>query len=150
MSAPGRFSRKRRYLLLAGASGLSVAAIGKWSIEQGAAATPQWIEAVVRRNLPGVRLDEESLAGFCQTLSEGPLFDSLRKRAGVTAAQTLPMMTGRVAYLADALDRLERQVLTEFLLGSNFFQLADPRTESVVHHGFTVVCAQPFAVFREG
>lgn len=149
MSASGRFSRTRRYLLLAGVSGVGAVVAGKWSLEQASTTVPQWIEAVVRRNLPGVRLDAESLAGFCQSTSEGPLFDSLRKRAGVAVAQTLPMAAGRVAYLADALERLERQVLTQFLLGSNFFLLADPWTETVVHHGFAAACAQPFAVFRE-
>jgi hypothetical protein len=104
-----------------------------------------WIEQVVRGNLPGVSLDERSLPAFVRDVLAGDLLKPHTHRISVFAQQTAPWLTSRVSRAREGLERLERRVLTEYLLGSNFFRVPDPKRETIVYFGSPVACANPFA-----
>lgn len=141
-------SSSRRLLLLGGMAGLATAGIaGTYTLERHPARRAAWVEDVVRRHLPGVRLDEESLAAFVQKVLESDLFEPKKNRLAAFANRTVPALAGRVRPLRRQLAQLERQVLSEFLLGSNFFRVADPARETIVHSGRFPACDNPFARF---
>lgn len=111
--------------------------------------TSAWIERTVRANLPGIALDEAALRRFVQDVRASQLFAPRLSRMTVFAHATLPWVTARVPRARRGLEKLERRVLTEFLLGSNFFQVADPRRTTIIYHGLARVCPNPFADFAQ-
>jgi hypothetical protein len=66
------------------------------------------------------------------------------RRAMIFADQFLPWLPAQFAKARDRLESLERHVLTEFLLGSNFFRTDDPRKETIVYSSAIPACANPF------
>lgn len=106
--------------------------------------TADWIQRVVRSNLPGITLDEESLLRFVQDVQNGELVVARMHRIAVMTQSALPWVAARIPRARIGLEKLERRVLTEYLLGSNFFRVADPAQETIVYHGPARVCANPF------
>jgi hypothetical protein len=106
--------------------------------------TADWIQRVVRSNLPGIRLDEDSLLRFVQDVQHGELFAPRMHRIAVMTQSALPWVAARIPKARIGLEKLERRVLTEYLLGSNFFRVADPSRETIVYHGLARVCTNPF------
>jgi len=68
------FSLARRKFLIAGvASACTLGAVGVFSRSEFTSYRARWIQQVVRRNLPGVVLDEPSLAVFVNDMLAGSL-----------------------------------------------------------------------------
>lgn len=134
----------RRRFLAGSAAAVAVGGTGTawWSTRDSQRAA--WIEDVVRRNLPGVALDEPSLQIFVRTTLASELFASRKRRLAFAAHQSVPWLVARMPRARERIALLERMVLTEYLLGSNFFR-SDPRHEVIVFHGRAVACANPFA-----
>jgi hypothetical protein len=139
-------SLSRRRFLLAGAGG-AVASLagGGLLLKRYADSRAVWIEQVVRDNLPGVSLDESSLAAFVRDVLAGDLLEPHTHRLSVFAQQTTPWLTRQVPRAREGLDKLERRVLTEYLMGSNFFRIPDPKRETIVYVGPSLACGNPFA-----
>ena len=138
----------RRRFLIVGAGGIvAVGALGTAAVHHYGDGRARWVERVVRRNLPGVMIDEASLATFVQTVLEGDLLRSHVHRAAVFAQRAAPWLTSRVPKVREGLEGLERRVLTEYLIGSNFFRVRDPKRELIVYSGALNACANPFATF---
>ncbi|MET0659175.1 MAG: hypothetical protein ABW110_13570 [Steroidobacteraceae bacterium] len=136
----------RRAFLVAGASGAILLGFGGWQWgSRFAASKARWIEAAVRKNLPGVALDEPSLARFIATVESSSMIDSRSQALAVFVARGAPWITQRIPRVQRALETRERQVLTKYLLGSNFFQVGDPRRELIVWSGTPVACGSPWA-----
>jgi len=98
--------------------------------------------AVLRRYLPNAVVPDSELVEFIQ--SYWPLME---KRYGSRAAlmRTLNavdrlLIPGEL----ESTELLERDILTNFLIGSNFFNLKDPKTESIDFTGLSIACANPF------
>ncbi|HTO85458.1 MAG TPA: hypothetical protein VMQ73_24770 [Methylomirabilota bacterium] len=98
--------------------------------------------AILRRLLTDAIVTDEEVEQFTEVY--WPL---MRSRYGSRAALM------RVLHAADRMlipgelkssEQLERDVLTAFLIGSNFFQLKDPRNEPVDFVGISAACANPF------
>ena len=145
MNGTGRFSPTRRKLLIGGAAG--VAALGifgasSWSRLKNFRA--EWIEQGVRNNLPGIDLDRASLKTFIDSMLAGDRMQPRVVRATVFADQFIPWLPAHVTKARDGLVSLERHVLTEYLIGSNFFRVSDPRQETIVYNGPARACANPF------
>ena len=139
-------SRRRRNFLAAGFAGLvAIAAGGSFAGHRYATGRAGWIEEVVRRNLPGVRLDEPSLAAFVRDVLRSDLLTPRKVRLIVLADSTLPALARRVPPARERIERLERLVLSEFLIGSNFFRVADARSATIFYAGKFPACGNPFA-----
>jgi hypothetical protein len=136
----------RRNFLVAGIVGLTVGALGfSWSRYAGS--RERWIESVVRDNLPGVDLDAGSLASFVEQIARSDALMPTTHRLAVFADETVPWVTASIPKVRNGLDKLERHVLTEYLVGSNFFRIPDPKRETIVYYGPAIACSNPFVSF---
>lgn len=145
MNGTNRFSPGRRKLLIGGAAG--VAALGlfgaaSWGRLKNYRAA--WVEAAVRRNLPGIDLDPVSLQTFVDDMLGSERMRPPVVRATVFADQFIPWLPAQVAKARDGLEGLERQVLTEYLIGSNFFRIGAPKRAIITYHGPVLACINPF------
>ncbi|MDD9942538.1 MAG: hypothetical protein OXU20_15975 [Myxococcales bacterium] len=128
--------------------------IGLGGLGAGAAAGTSWavfgdpsgaVLAFLREVLPGVKLDEASvqtcLRDFTANWSRG------KKLAIGTAWRALGVRN--TAALHARMEKLERLLLTFFLVNSNFFRVRDPRAETIVYYSRPVgaPCASPFTDF---
>jgi hypothetical protein len=131
--------------LIGGVAGVAALALGgSLAGIRYAGGRAAWIADVVHRNLPGVLIDEASIATFVQDVLASGLLDSDKRRLAILADTTIPALR-RLAPARERIEWLERLVLTEFLVGSNFFRVADPKTQTIVYSGKTPACGNPFA-----
>jgi len=136
----------RRTLLIAGASSCAaVAAGGVWLATRD---NPRdWIEATVRNLLPNIDLDAASLASFVAHEQEQPEFASRKVALALSLDALAPAMLRIAPEARDKIAELERVVVSDYLIGSNFFRVQDPRREAIYWSG-AGACGNPFAVFR--
>lgn len=145
MSVRHKFSVSRRKLLLAGAGGtvaLGMFGAASWGALGAYRAT--WIEAVIRDNLPKVELDAPSLRSFIAEISVSERLQRRSVKAAVFADRFVPWLPASISKARDGLEGLARHVLTEYLIGSNFFRVPDPKREKIVYSGRAVACINPF------
>jgi hypothetical protein len=137
-----KFSTSRRRMLIGAGAGVLVCATASWSYSERNRA--RWIEQVIRSNLPGITFDEASLTRFVmETLRSLPM-QSTRRRMGIAASSQASWLTRRIRSVEQGMDLTERQVLTSFLMGSNFFRVSEPTRETIVYYGPAPGCGNPF------
>lgn len=145
MKATDNFSPRRRKLLIAGAGGtlaLGIFGAASWGALSNYRAS--WVERVVRENLPGIDLDAASLQAFIKEILGNERMQRATVKATVFADRFVPWLPAHIAKARDGLEGLERFVLTEYLIGSNFFRVPDPKRETIVYGGRVVACINPF------
>ncbi|HWK48774.1 MAG TPA: hypothetical protein VNR40_02755, partial [Steroidobacter sp.] len=128
MNQTSKFSPGRRKLLIAGAGGtVALGIFGAASWGQLSSYRATWVERVVRDNLPGIDLDGASLQTFIKDILASERM--LRKEVKVTvfADRFVPWLPAHISKARNGLEGLERYVLTEYLIGSNFFRVPDPK-----------------------
>jgi hypothetical protein len=108
-----------------------------------------WVEEVLRKNLPGIKLDPASLAKFARIFVQSRQFEDKRMHLAAWMDQVLPSIARRIPKAERRIERLERLVVSGYLLGSNFFRTPDPRTETIMYSEEIAACGNPFAVFRD-
>jgi hypothetical protein len=142
--APQKSSR-RGFLI---ATGAVIAAMGAgFSGVRFAGSREHWVASIIRDNLPGIAIDQDSLAKFVEQAVRSDALEPVTHRLAVFAEQSVPWVTARIPKVRNGLDKLERRVLTEFLLGSNFFRVPDPKQETIVYYGPAIACGNPFVTF---
>jgi hypothetical protein len=134
-------SINRRKVLI-GAAGAVVAGAFAWTPLKNHRAS--WIEQVVRDNLPGVNLDPGSLQTFVTYMLGHERLQPALVRATIFADRFVPWLPAHVSKAREGLEGIERHVLTEYLIGSNFFRVPDPKRESIVYGGAVIACINPF------
>lgn len=145
MKETSKFSPGRRKLLIAGAGGAAVLGVfGAASWGQLTGYRASWIERVVRENLPGIDLDPVSLQTFVKDMLASERMQRKAVKVTVFADRFIPWLPAHIAKARDGLEGLERHVLTEYLIGSNFFRVPDPKREQIVYSGIIVACRNPF------
>jgi hypothetical protein len=140
-----QFSSGRRKLLIGSAAGVAVLGVfgaASWGRLKNYRA--EWVEQVVRGSLPGVELDPASLKTFIEYVLTTDRMKPAPVKATVFADQFIPWLPAQVAKARDGLIGLERYVLTEYLIGSNFFRVPDPKREIITYTGAIVACRNPF------
>lgn len=140
-----KFSAGRRKLLIAGGGGvlaLGIFAAVSWDTIKNYRA--DWIERVVRDNLPDIDLDAAALQAFVKDMLVSERMQRTEVKATVFADRFVPWLPAHISKARDGLEGLERHVLTEFLIGSNFFRVPDPKRETIVYSGRAVACINPF------
>ena len=142
-------SPKRRRLLIAGSSVVALGAIGGTWVASRLDGRQAWIEAVVREHLPGIELDSASLATFAKSFAATRIFADDKANLAIKIDQAVPAIAQQVSKVERRTDRLKRRVITEYLTGSNFFRIEDPRKATIVYSGPLPACGNPFARFRD-
>lgn len=103
-----------------------------------------WVERVVRDNLPGIDLDPVSLQGFINDMLASERMQRKEVKLTVFADRFVPWLPAHISKARNGLEGLERHVLTEYLIGSNFFRVPDPKRERIVYSGTVMACPNPF------
>lgn len=145
MKQTSQFSPGRRKLLIVGVGG--AAALGIFGAASWASLTSyraSWIERVVRENLPGIDLDPASLQTFIKDMLASERMQRKEVKVTVFADRFVPWLPAHISKARNGLEGLERYVLTEYLIGSNFFRVPDPKRERIVYSGMIVACRNPF------
>lgn len=145
---PANARLNRRHVLIGGAALVTTGSAGAVWLAMRSHDASQWIEAVVRRLLPNVRLDAESLAQYAARLARDAEFRSMKVELALDLDALAPAVVRIAPEVRLKIERLERRVLSGYLLGSNFFRVADPRAETIICTGPVVACGNPFARFR--
>jgi hypothetical protein len=135
-------------MLIGGAALVTFGSAGALWVVLRSADSSEWIEAVVRKNLPNVRLDEASLSSFAAGMARAAEFRSKKIALAVELDALAPTVVRLAPEVQEKIERLERVVMSEFLIRSNFFRVDDPRTQTIVCGEALPACANPFAVFR--
>jgi hypothetical protein len=138
--------RRRRVLAAGGA--LALAACVGLATALRFDASSAWIEAVIRKHLPGVCLDEASLRAFAVRTAHSPTFTARKVALALQLDRWATSLVRFAPPMNAKLKRFERLVLSDFLASSNFFRISDPRAETVVCGDAVPACSNPFAVFR--
>ncbi|GFE88089.1 hypothetical protein [Steroidobacter agaridevorans] len=145
MKQTSTFSPGRRKLLIGGASAaVALGVFGAASWEQLTNYRATWIERVVRENLPGIDLDAASLQAFIKEMLASERMQRTEVKVTVFADRFGPWLPAHISKARDGLEGLERHVLTEYLIGSNFFRVPDPKREQIVYSGTIPACRNPF------
>ncbi|WP_129781416.1 hypothetical protein [Peristeroidobacter soli] len=144
MNETSKFSPGRRKLLIAsgGVAALGVFGAASWGHLTNYRAS--WVERVVRENLPGIDLDPGSLQTFIKDILANERMNRKEVKVTVFADRFVPWLPAHISKARDGLEGLERFVLTEYLIGSNFFRIPDPKHETIVYSGMIVACRNPF------
>jgi hypothetical protein len=136
-----------RRKVLFGAAGAAVVGAVAWIPLKNYRAT--WIEQVVRDNLPGIDLDPDSLQTFVKYMLGHERLQPPLVRATIFADRFVPWLPARISKAREGLAGVERHVLTEYLIGSNFFRVPDPKRETIVYNGAVIACINPFTYAPE-
>jgi hypothetical protein len=136
----------RRKVLVGAAGAVALGAAAWWPLRNHRAS---WIEQVVRDNLPGVNLDPASLQTFVTYMLGHERLQPVLVRATIFADRFVPWLPARISKAREGLEGVERHVLTEYLIGSNFFRVPDPKRETIVYNGAVIACRNPFTFAPE-
>jgi hypothetical protein len=101
-----------------------------------------FIEAILRRNLPGVSLSDAEIGKFVEAYWPEFISPPRRRDAALRRLTVLAHAMVRSDFMIS--EETERQILTEFLIGSNFFQLSDPKSTAIEFRGLAGACPNPF------
>jgi hypothetical protein len=131
-----------RRTLLIGVGALASVALTAGVVETAVLNRTGFFSAILRRCLPDAILLDAEVEEFAAAY--WPLME---RRFGKRIALT------RLLHAADRLlvpgelhstEALERDILTNFLIGSNFFALTDPKAEPIDFIDMPVACTNPF------
>ena len=142
---PSRPLSRRKFLWAGGAAATALmsAVSLEWTRHPGGAGT--WVEHIVRRHLQGIVLDEASLQTFVREVLESTMLDTKHQLFYSTFKTATEWLASVVPILGAASEHIERQVLTRYLVGSNFFRIPDPRRATIIYFGDSPACGNPFA-----
>lgn len=137
----------RRQLLLLGTATGALAIIGG-----GAAGLVMmdgyrgWIQSILRRSLPGYELDPEGLERFVDEYSARKS-NNKKLRVFAAAERLIDVKWALPNDMADDVEEEERRIVSDFLLGSDFFRNYPDGAKIVTYSGAPETCSSPFATF---
>jgi hypothetical protein len=139
-----RFSRRQTLV-----GGLALAAMGTGTAYVGSSDANDFFRAMVHHELPGVKVNDATIRAFTEDATSGL---SPRNRATVRVLSMRCRIVGYGAISAALgqsfkFQRFRREMLTRFLLATDFFQLPDPKAAELHYVGEPIACGNPFAKF---
>lgn len=140
-SGDGSPAFSRRTFLIVAAGAVAVAAAGGGVVLRTGWAEERWIGALLRSSLPDATIPDREIRAFVQVATRD---FGARHRLLATYRILLPDWRLPLASLEGRLVRLERQLLTDFMVGSDVFAIERASTP-VTYHGPTV--CNPLARF---
>ena len=132
------------------AGGVGVAALAAGGAAYVAAAEPyDYFDAMLRTHLPGVKFSEKTVRAFTADAMQGRNPDFYVKFEGLLRMYQVVGYGGIMAVMGNswAYERFYRDMLTLFLICTDFFSLADPTSRELKYIGYPSACGQPFAQF---
>lgn len=144
MNANNRFSPGRRKVLVGAAGAVTLGIFGAAAWKPVKQYRASWVEQVVRDNLPGIDLEPKSLQTFVDYMLGHERMQPVLVKATIFADRFVPWLPAHVSKAREGLAGLERHVLTEYLIGSNFFRVSDPKRETIAYYGPAIACINPF------
>jgi hypothetical protein len=101
-----------------------------------------FVAAILRRNLPGVPLADAEIRKFVDAYWPGFLTSQGRKGAALLRlAAPVHALLPAGTLISEA---TERDILTEFLIGSSFFRVANSESAAVEFFDLAEACPNPF------
>lgn len=139
--------RPSRRQILVGGLGLGAMAAG--GVYAATGEPYDFFNAMLRTELPGVKLSEATIRAYASDALKGRNPDFYVKFEVLLWMQQIIGYTGVVTVLAKswAFEVFRRDMLTLFLMSTNFFELADPRMRELKYFGPPAACGNPFARF---
>ena len=130
---------RRRFIAMSGAAlALPLVGIGMY------ATTDQMIVSILKKHLPGIEFDPDSLAVYLD-LNRKYLDSVPRRLTTFVDTHINPMLLPNVA--REKLADIERILVSNFLMGSDYFWLPNPESRLIKYTGEVDVCGNPFARF---
>ena len=103
------------------------------------------MSGILHRSLPGYAIEPKGLALF---IDEHFARQKSRKKRLLAAAQGVLDLTPMMPVaMAKPLAAEERMIVTDFLIGSDFFQNYPGGSKEVTYSGKPAACVSPFAKF---
>jgi hypothetical protein len=137
---------RRKFLLLG-------TAIGGLAVAGGGAALlvltdrhKGWIQATLERALPGYSFERAGLDRFVDDFNHGHR-QSMRLKLFATSQHLIDARWALPEKMAAKVAQEERLIVSDFLLGSNFFQSYPNGPKTITYSGAPEACASPFATF---
>lgn len=143
MKAPSR-----RQLLL---GGVAIGALATTGAGYLASAGPvDYFRAMLRYRLPDANISEGTIHAFANDALSKRNADFLPKLRVLSAGVRVAGYEGLTSLMQEnpAFEQFDREFLTRFLIGSNFFQVPDPARDEIVYAGVLPACGNPFALFE--
>jgi hypothetical protein len=137
--------QRRKFLAMGAAAAGSIAAIG--TVYVATDRYEGWIRDVLSRSLPGYSFDPAGLARFTAEYDARQPFSIKRRVLAVAEGliDTKPFLPERKAkHLAER----EREVISDFLVGSDFFENYPNGPKVITYRGAPTACGSPFARFE--
>jgi len=131
-----------RRTVLFGAGALVVSTLAAGGVSIAMLDRTDFFASVLRRYLPDAIVPDVEIAEFADVY-----WPIMAKRYGSRAALMPSLETVDRLFIPgemDEVEQMERDILTNFLIGSNFFGLKDPKTEPIDFTGLVVACSNPF------
>jgi len=131
------------------AGGAAVAALGAGGVYVAAAEPADFFGALLHTHLPGVKISEETVRAFTADAMQGRNPDFYVKLEGLLRIYRVVGYDGLEAALGSSwgYERFYRDMLTLFLICTNFFSLDDPTSGELEYIGYPQACGNPFAEF---
>jgi hypothetical protein len=131
-------------LLTAGAA--SAAGVFAWKVDPEAL-----IGKIFSRRFPGVRINATGIAALTRDIKEAR-FQTFGRRLALEAGARAAGIVGLDALAewkitATQFAQLERKVVTFFILGSDFLDVKDPKSDLVTYVAVPEVCPNRFAEY---
>jgi hypothetical protein len=105
-----------------------------------------WIRDILQRGLPGYRLEPEGLARFVDEYFARQS-KATKLRIFAAAQGFLNVKAALPDDMAEDFEVAERSILSDFLIGSDFFENYPDGPKEVTYHGMPIACISPFARF---
>jgi hypothetical protein len=141
-----RFSRRVMLAFLTAAGATSAAGAYVWN-----AGPDALIGKILRRRFPGVRVNATSIAALTrdikatrfQTFGRRLALEGGARAAGIVGLDVLAQWE----LTATQFSQLERKVVTFFILGSDFLDFKDPKSDLVTYEAMPELCPNRFAEY---
>jgi hypothetical protein len=138
---------RRRNLLLMGVAAGALGLVGGGGAALVAMDRYQgWIRDILQRSLPGYDLEPDGLALFTDEYFAKK--KSATKLRLFAAAQ--PVVNAKPVLpedMAEDVEEEERRILSNFLIGSDFFENYPRGRREITYRGSAEACSSPFATF---
>jgi len=140
-----RLSRRMMLALLA-AAGAAASGAYVWKVDPDAL-----VGKILGRRFPGVRVNAASIAALTRDIKLAR-FQTFGRRLALEGGARAAGIVGLDAFeqwrlTAAQFSQLERKVVTFFILGSDFLDVKDPKSDLVTYEAALEVCPNRFAEY---
>jgi hypothetical protein len=136
--------RRRTFLAIGAATAGGLAAVG--TVYAATGGYESWVRSVLSRSLPDYSFDPEGLTRFVAAY-EARQPSSIKQRVVVAAEGLLKVKSFLPERKAKQIAEIEREMLSDFLVGSDFFENYPNGPKLITYRGAPTACVSPFARF---